>query len=95
MAFSELQNGQAYIANLGLNKDDDVLKIRRVYLAYFDPDIVTEYYQPIYVFEGDNGFIAYLPAVTPDYYQAATTPVPTAGAIPSPTATSSATPIAN
>ncbi len=67
-AFTELQNGQAFIASLGLNKDGGSLKIRRIYLAYFDPDVITEYYQPIYVFEGDNGFIAYLPAVTAEYY---------------------------
>jgi hypothetical protein len=67
-AFSELQANQAYIAALGLNKDGDSLKIRRVYLAYFDPGSVTEFYQPVYVFEGDNGFTAYLPAVTSAYY---------------------------
>lgn len=67
-AFAELQANQAYIAALGLNKDGDSLKIRRMYLAYFDPGSVTEFYQPVYVFEGDNGFIAYLPAVTSNYY---------------------------
>ncbi|MGA2910307.1 MAG: hypothetical protein ABSE04_00705 [Candidatus Microgenomates bacterium] len=67
-AFAELQAGSAFIANLGVNKDGDTLKIRRIYLAYFDPDVATDFYQPIYVFEGDNGFIAYLPAVTPAYY---------------------------
>jgi hypothetical protein len=68
-AFSELQNGQAFIATPGLNNDGDSLKIRHIYLAYFDPNMITEYFQPIYVFEGDNGFIAYLSAVTGDYYQ--------------------------
>lgn len=67
-AFAELQANQAYIAALGLNKDGDSLKIRRMYLAYFDPGSVTEFYQPVYVFEGDNGFTAYLPAVTSNYY---------------------------
>jgi hypothetical protein len=67
-AFSELQANQAYIAALGLNKDGDNLKIRRVYLAYFDPGSITEFYQPVYVFEGDNGFTAYLPAVSSAYY---------------------------
>ena len=67
-AFAELQNGQAFTASLGLNKDGDNLKIRRMYLAYFDPETVTEFYQPIYVFEGDNGFTAYLPAVSSTYY---------------------------
>lgn len=69
VAFAELQNGQAYIASLGLNNNEGNLKIRKIYLAYFDPDNITEYYQPIYVFEGDNGFIAYVPAVISDYYQ--------------------------
>lgn len=69
-AFTELQNGNAFVASLGLNKDGDTLKIRRIYLAYFDPDEITEYFQPIFVFEGDNGFVAYLPALTSDYYQA-------------------------
>ena len=67
-AFAELQNGTAYIANLGLNKEGDSLTIRRVYHAYFDPETESEFYQPIYVFEGDNGFVAYDPAVTANYY---------------------------
>ncbi len=68
IAFSELQNGGAFIANLGLNKDGDTLKIRRVYLAYFDPETEGDFFEPVYVFEGDNGFVAYLPAVTANYY---------------------------
>lgn len=67
-AFTEFQNGQAYIAAVGINKEGSNLKIRRMYIAYFDPGVVTEFYQPIYVFEGDNGFTAYLPAVTSAYY---------------------------
>jgi len=67
-AFSELQANGAYIAAIGLNKDGDSIKIRRMYIAYFDPGSVSEFYQPIYVFEGDNGFTAYLPAVSANYY---------------------------
>ena len=67
-AYTELQNGNAFIASVGLNEDGSSLKIRRIYLAYFDPDIDSEYFQPVYVFEGDNGFIAYLPAVSSVYY---------------------------
>lgn len=68
VAFSELQNGQAFIASLGLNKDGDSLKIRKVYLAYFDPEVESDFFEPIYVFEGDKGFVAYNPAVTSAYY---------------------------
>lgn len=67
-AWNEFQAGQAFIADLGLAKDGDTLKIRRVYLAYFDPESPTDFFQPIYVFEGDNGFTTYLSAVTTDYY---------------------------
>lgn len=66
--FTELTAGQAYIANQGLVKDGESLKIRRIYLAYFDAETPSEFLQPIFVFEGDKGFVAYLPAVTADYY---------------------------
>jgi hypothetical protein len=67
-AFTELQNNQAFIASLGQNKDGDNVAIRRMYLAYFDPDSAAEFYQPVYVFEGDNDLVEYLPAVTSTYY---------------------------
>lgn len=67
-AYNELIGGTAFIADPGLNKKEDTLKIRRVYLAYFDPEVPSDFFQPIFVFEGDNGFTAYVPAVTPDYY---------------------------
>jgi hypothetical protein len=67
-AFEELKTGKGYIANLGLNKDGNIT-IRKVYLAYFDPDNATSlYYQPVVVFEGDREFFAYVPAVTSTYY---------------------------
>ncbi len=68
-AFEEFKAGSPFIADLGLNKEGDTMKIRKIYLAYFDSENSPEFYQPIYVFEGDKGFIAYLPAITADYYQ--------------------------
>lgn len=41
--------------------------IKNVYLAYFEPVTLTNYLQPIYVFEGDNNFTAYVSAVTDKY----------------------------
>lgn len=72
-AFNQLQNGKAYIANMGQYKDGDSLKVRKIYLAYFDPDSAGDFYQPIYVFDSgendpSNSFIGYLPAVSPAYY---------------------------
>jgi hypothetical protein len=68
-AFQELQNGNYYAASAGLAKEGETLKIRKIYLAYYDPNTESNFYQPVFVFEGDNNFIAYVPAVTSDYYE--------------------------
>jgi hypothetical protein len=72
-AFDQLQAGNAYVASMGQYKDGDSLKIRKIYLAYFDPDIASDFYQPIYVFDSgendsSNSFVGYIPAVSPTYY---------------------------
>jgi hypothetical protein len=67
-AFTELQSGGGFIASQGLVKDGETLKIRKIYLAYFDAETPGEFMEPIFVFEGDKNFFAYVPAVTPDYY---------------------------
>jgi len=67
-AWDEFNVGGAYVAASGLNKEGDSVKIRRIYLAYYDPGLTAEFFQPIIVFEGDRGFIAYLPAVAAEYY---------------------------
>jgi len=60
-AWQELQNNEGYIANLGQNSQ--AITIRKVYLAYYDSERPQNYLQPIYVFEGDNNFVAYVTAV--------------------------------
>ena len=67
-AWEELSQGKASIAKLGSNQNKKSITIRRIYLAYYDPPTSTDFYQPIVVFEGDSGFVAYLPAVISDYY---------------------------
>lgn len=67
-ALQELISGNYYPASYGTTTDGDDIKIRKIYLAYYDPGIYTEFYQPVYVFEGDKNFVGYVPAVTPDYY---------------------------
>ena len=67
-AWDELNSGGAYVASVGINKDGDNVKIRRIYLGYYDAGTPNEFFQPIVVFEGDRGFIAYLPAVTVEFY---------------------------
>lgn len=66
IAWEELNQGQGFIITPGSNTTNVV--IRRVYLAYYDNNKSQQFFQPVYVFEGDNGFIAYVPAITLDYY---------------------------
>ncbi|OGM29515.1 hypothetical protein A2630_00795 [Candidatus Woesebacteria bacterium RIFCSPHIGHO2_01_FULL_44_10] len=67
-AYNELAAGAGYIANMGQSESGQVV-IREVYLAYYDAGEQVEFYQPVIVFAGDNNFIAYVPAVTADYYE--------------------------
>jgi len=82
-ALEDLKMGRGYIANLGLNQDGAVT-IRDIYLAYYDPDVSTEFFQPVIVFEGDDNFVAYVPAVTDTYYEVS--PAPTESPEAEPTA---------
>lgn len=66
-ALEDLKAGKGYIASLRAGSDGKIV-IRRIYQAYYDPGEYYEYYQPIFVFEGDPEFVAYVPAVTSEYY---------------------------
>jgi hypothetical protein len=65
-AWQELQGGAGYIARFPKGDRKDVV-IRKVYLGYYDSLDSQTYLQPIFVFEGDNGFMAYVPAVAPPW----------------------------
>jgi len=67
-AWNEFQQGKAYIANLGTSSSGSNIVIRKIYLAYYDSGVVMDFYQPIIVLEGDKDFVAYVPAVTAEYY---------------------------
>lgn len=64
-AWQELKAGKGFIARW--DGSGNKVIIRRVYLAYFDSPKPQEFLQPIIVFEGDNNFFAYVPAVTPEW----------------------------
>lgn len=68
MAWQELNSGNYYPSSFGTTIENDSIKIRKIYVAYYDSGIYTEFYQPVYVFEGDKDFVAYVPAVVSDYY---------------------------
>lgn len=67
-AWQEFSSGNYYPASLGSAIENDNLKIRKIYLAYYDAGQYTEFFQPVFVFEGDKDIVGYVPAVTSDYY---------------------------
>jgi hypothetical protein len=73
-ALDKLKAGQAYLVSFD-SKGKNVT-IRKMYLAYYDAGQYQEYYQPVFVFEGDDNFRAYVPAVNDDYYGKGETPTP-------------------
>lgn len=66
-AWNELIAGGGYIANQGENKPGEQVVIREVYLANLDA-ASGSFLQPVVVFEGDREFVAYVPAITSEYY---------------------------
>ncbi len=64
-AFDDLQQNKAFIAN---NVSTQEVALRKIYLAYFDSGTAEDFYQPVIVFEGDSNFVAYVPAVSGQYY---------------------------
>ena len=65
-AWSELNSGQGYIAELGDNQEGQVI-IRRIFLSYFESEKPQNFLQPIFIFEGDKNFTAYISAVDPEW----------------------------
>jgi len=69
-AWNEFSSSKGFLTQTGNHQEKDNIKIRKIYLAYYDPGEAFDFLEPIIVFdEGvDDGFLAYVPAVTADYY---------------------------
>lgn len=65
-AWAELKAGNYWPVSDTSNPN---VAIREMYLAYFEPVTLTNYLQPVFVFVGDNNFMAYVPAVAGEYVQ--------------------------
>jgi hypothetical protein len=63
-AWEELKKGKYYLAQLD-EQHGSTITVRRAYLAYYDPPKYIGYLMPMYVFEGDNNFMGYAPAIDP------------------------------
>lgn len=64
-AFDELEAGKGHIASS--NTSEAV--IRRVYLAYYQAPIHQDFLQLVWVFEGDDEFVAMIPAIDPAWIE--------------------------
>lgn len=69
-AWEDLEKGQGFIANWGAVKGAHVT-IRKVSLVYYDADDYAPYTQPVFAFEGDGGFVVYVPAVAKEWIETA------------------------
>lgn len=67
-AFEELKNNEAYIANINDKTKTDI-SIKNVYLAYYIDPENQGFFEPVFVFEGDNSFSAYLPAISSSWFE--------------------------
>jgi len=63
-AWSELEAGEGYVTNN--SPKEGSTKIRRIFLAYYDGD-EEKYSMPVYVFLGDQNFVAYVSAVDAEW----------------------------
>ena len=64
-AFTILKDNRAYIASY--YGDTSNITIKDLYLAYYLSDKRQDYVMPIYVFEGRDGFFAYVSAVSNEW----------------------------
>jgi hypothetical protein len=63
-AWKELVSGGGFIAKRTI---ENKVVVRRATLAYFESNEQQGFLQPVYVFEGDGGFMAYVQAVDSQY----------------------------
>lgn len=64
-AYEKLLAGNGILVSEGSGKKN--ITIKKMFLGYFDPDVYQDYYQPVYVFLGDDNFVSYVPAVSEKY----------------------------
>lgn len=64
-AWTELSSGGGFVSTMGPRTGE--VKVRRVFLGYYDSNENQKYAMPIYVFLGDQGYTAYVSAVRDEW----------------------------
>lgn len=67
-AWQELQEGKGFIAKYPINGEASAA-VRNVYLGYYDSFDPQTYLQPVYVFQGDHEFTAYIHAISSEFVE--------------------------
>lgn len=65
LAWEKLQKGEGFVVAATYGQKN--IRIKKIFLAYYDPNFYQPYLQPVYVFLGDNDFVAYLPAISDEW----------------------------
>lgn len=68
-AWEDFIAGNTYIVSLPQDPNKTKIPITSIYLAYFDGSPAQLFLQPVFVFEGEGGFIAYVSAVAPPWVE--------------------------
>ncbi len=66
-AWEELKAGKGFIVSNSPTAPTDNVNIKSMSLAYLDYEDYQEYFQPVFVFIGENNFVGYVPAVVDEY----------------------------
>lgn len=66
-AWKRMQDKGGFVA--AYKPGSTAVVVRDVTLAYYDSDIPQQYLQPVYLFEGDDGFVGMVPAVSDSWVE--------------------------
>lgn len=66
-AFELLRAGRGFVASMPQGQSDVI--IRTVRLGYYDSYTQQQYLQPVYILEGDGGYMGYIPAIVSAWTQ--------------------------
>lgn len=64
-AYAELTSGKGMVVSNPQDRKNIVL--RKMFVGYLDPDTYQDYLEPVYVFLGDDNFVAYVSAVSNEF----------------------------
>lgn len=64
-AYEQLTSGKGMVISNPQDKKN--ITLRKMFVGYLDPDTYQDYLQPVYIFLGDDNFVAYVPAVSSEF----------------------------